>query len=310
MARGRGRGIEVVGLGQACVDYLGRVPRYPAEDGKVELEEIHMLCGGPASTAMVTLQALGIETTFLGSISDDHFGKMILRNLQEKGVDVSCLKVVPGYWSQFAFIAISKSGARTIFWHRGTVPPLSAKEINLKEFPDAKVLHMDGLMVEACIEAATQARALGLTVVLDAGSWREGSRELCALVDILIASEGFADPLVGENTPVEETLETLKSLGPQVVVITQGAKGSVGLGPEGLVRQEAFQVEVVDTTGAGDVYHGAYIYPLLKGHSMAHCMRFASAAAALSCTRVGAQAGIPTLEKVERLLKRGSPPSG
>ncbi len=307
MKKEPGTWIEVVGLGQACVDYLGLIPEYPEEDGKTELAETHMLCGGPASTAMVTLQALGIKTSFLGSISDDHFGKMILQNLVKKGVDVSQLKITPGYSSQFAFIAISRGGKRTIFWHRGTTPPLKAEDVNLKYFPEARVLHMDGLMAEACIEAARQAKAFGLTVVMDAGTWREGSKELCELVDILIASATFAAPLVGKDAPVEEALKALKSFGPQVVVITQGAKGSVGLGPEGLVRQEAFQVEEVDTTGAGDVYHGAYIYQLLRGGSMAECMRFASAAAALNCTRIGAQAGIPALEEVELLLETHSP---
>ena len=299
------RGIEVVGLGQACVDYLGMVPVFPHEDGKVELAEIHTFCGGPASTAMVTLATLGIRTSFLGSISDDHFGKKILENLRQKGVDTTCLKVRPGYSSQFAFIAISGGGRRTIFWHRGSVPPLSAQDINLRLFPDSRVLHMDGLMIQACLEAARQAKSMGIKVVMDAGTWREGSRELCSTVDILIASETFAAPLVGEDAPVQKALEALKSLGPEVVVITLGSRGSIGLGPEGLVMQAAYRVDAVDTTGAGDVYHGAYIYPMLQGKSMEYCMRFASAAAALNCTAIGAQGGIPQLRQVEELMNSG-----
>ena len=113
------QGIEVVGLGQACVDYLGRLDSYPEEDAKAELEELHMRCGGPASTALVTLSRLGVATSFLGSVSDDPFGTEIIRNLEKEKVSISRLKVTPGFTSQFAFIPVTRNGGkRTIFWNR------------------------------------------------------------------------------------------------------------------------------------------------------------------------------------------------
>jgi sulfofructose kinase len=297
--------IQVIGLGQACVDYLGSLGVYPQEDGKVELIDLHAQCGGPASTALVTLSRLGIKTTFLGSISDDVWGIEIVRGLKEEKVDSTFLKITPGYTSQFAFIAISEgSGNRTIFWHRGSVPHLRAADVDLSPFPGAKVLHVDGLMVEAAQEASRQARKRGLRVVLDAGTMREGSLELASLVDVLIASERFADPLVGEGMPPEKILRALGQLGPQEVIITRGSKGSMGLSGDEIIAQEAFQVDAKDTTGAGDVYHGAYIYGLLKGWNMRECMRFASATAALKCTEIGARKGIPSLRKVQRFLEQ------
>lgn len=295
--------VQVVGLGQACVDYLGRAPCYPPENGKVELLDLRMQCGGPASTALVTLARFGVHTSFLGSISDDYFGNKIVQNLKDQGVDISFLKVTPGLTSQFAFIAISKEGQRTIFWHRGSAPPISASEVDLSPFVNAKILHIDGLMVEACIEASRQAKSRGITVVMDAGTMREGSKELVSLVDVLIASETFAKPLVGEGADPKTVLKVLRDLGPRHVVITLGHKGSVGLNDDGLYEQPAFRVNAVDTTGAGDVYHGAYIYALLQGETMANCMRFASAAAALKCKQIGAQTGIPTLEQVKELIE-------
>jgi len=296
--------IEVVGLGQACVDYLGRVPSYPQEDGKVELLDLASQCGGPASTALVTLSRLGIKTSFLGSLSDDPIGAEILKGLQADRVDHSFLRITPGHTSQFAFIAVSRqSGNRTIFWHRGSVPPLKREEVDLSPFPGARVLHLDGLMIEASVEAARQAKARGLQVVLDAGTLRDGSLELAAQVDVLIASSRFAVPLVGENSPAEKALEALSRLGPREIVITLGSKGSVGWNRGELIAQSAFPVNVVDTTGAGDVYHGAYIYGLLQGWDMSPCMRFASAAAALKCRAIGARAGIPTLHEVTRFLE-------
>jgi sulfofructose kinase len=297
--------IEVIGLGQASVDYLGRVTSFPQEDHKVELLDLEDQCGGPASTALVTLSRLGVRTSFIGSISDDFFGKVILKGLNDEGVDASCLKISPGYTSQFAFIAISSGNAnRTIFWHRGSVAPLSAEDVDLTPFPGARVLHVDGLMIEASMEAARQARRMGLRVVMDAGTMREGSLDLVALVDTLIASERFAEPIVGARAATEKALDALRSLGPREVVITLGSRGSVGWGDGRIVSQAAFPVEAVDTTGAGDVYHGAYIYGLLQNWGMGESMRLASAAAAMKCRHVGARKGIPGLKEVLSFMKK------
>jgi sulfofructose kinase len=299
----RVKDVEVVGLGQACVDYLGRVPVFPQEDGKVELVDLYRQCGGPASTALVTLSRLGISCSFLGSVSDDPFGVDIIQGLKDDGVDFSFLKISPGYTSQFAFIAVSdKNGNRTVFWHKGTVPHLKKGEVDLSPFSRAKVLHLDGLMIEASLEAARQAKQNGLTVVLDAGTLREGSLQIVAYVDVLIASANFANPLVGTGASPEMALEALCSLGPKTVVITLGRQGSLGWDGNKATFQEAFPVKAVDTTGAGDVYHGAYIYGLLQGWPMAECMRYASAVAAMKCREVGARKGIPRLEEVRAFM--------
>ncbi|MBW1786762.1 MAG: sugar kinase [Deltaproteobacteria bacterium] len=296
--------VQVVGLGQACMDYLGQIPAYPDEDGKIQFDALHMQCGGPASTAMVTLSRLGIPTSFLGAVSDDVFGKEIVRNLEHECVDISFLKITPGYNSQFAFIAITAdSGKRTIFWHRGTVPVLTPAHVDLTPFAHARVLHLDNLMMEASMAAAAQARARGMIVVMDAGTLRNGSRELCAHVDVLIASRAFAYALSPLKKGPEAALRSLQALGPQQAVITLGPRGSIGRVRHETIQQPAFQVKTMDTTGAGDVYHGAYIYGLLQNWDMPRCMRFASAAAALKCTRIGAQAGIPLLDEVEKLIK-------
>ncbi|MBA7518415.1 Sulfofructose kinase [subsurface metagenome] len=295
--------IQVIGLGQACLDFLGRLKVYPEEDGKCELLDLHIQCGGPASTALVTLSRLGIQTSFLGSISDDHFGSEIVKGLKDEKVDSSYLKITPGYTSQFAFIAITQAGAnRTVFWHRGSVPHLRAADVDLSPFSKAKILHLDGLMIEACLEAARQARKRGISVVMDAGTMRDGSRELVSLVDVLIASEGFAEALVGKGAPPEKVLAALRQLGPKEVIITRGSKGSVGLSGEELLFQKAFSIDSVDTTGAGDVYHGGYIYGLLQGWDVPECMRFASATAALKCREIGARKGIPRLEEIKEFL--------
>jgi len=304
MAKRRSKRIQVVGLGQACVDYVGRVPGYPAEDSKTELEGVFTSCGGPAATALVTLARSGISTSFLGSISDDPFGVQIVDTLKKEEVDTSCLKITPGRASQFAFIAVTKGeGHRTIFWSRSSAPELTPEEVSLDRFPDARILHLDGLMVDAGKEAARQANQQQMTVVMDAGTLREGSLDLVKRVDVLIASEPFAEALVGPEAPLQKALEELRAMGPREVVITLGARGSIGLNEAGMVRQAAFPVVSIDTTGAGDVYHGAYVFGLLEGWTMARCMAFASAAAALKCRNGGGWQGIPDIRAIQEFMK-------
>ena len=296
--------VQVVGLGQACVDYVGRVPVYPVEDSKMELEGLFTSCGGPAATALVTLARLGIPTSFLGTVSDDPFGVQIADSLEEERVNISFLKITPGHSSQFAFIAVTMGeGKRTIFWNRSSAPELTPKEVSLDRFPGARILHLDGLMLDAGKEAAEQAKKRGMTVVMDTETLREGTLELLSRVDILIVSESFADALVGAEAPRQRSLEGLRELGPRQVVITLGAKGSVGLDRNGFVRQHAFPVVSMDTTGAGDVYHGAYTYGLFQRWNMAECMAFASAAAALKCMNGGGWRGIPDIKAIDGLMK-------
>jgi ribokinase len=302
--KSKGPPVQVVGLGQVCVDYVGRLPGYPAEDSKTELGELFTSCGGPAATALVALARSGVSTSFLGSISDDPFGVQIIETLEKEEVDTSCLKITPGYTSQFAFIAVTRGeGKRTIFWSRSSAPELTPHDVSLDRFPHARILHLDGLMLDAGREAALQARERDMTVVMDAGTLREGSLDLVKRVDVLIASEDFAESLAGGGGSVQSALEPLMDMGPREVVITLGARGSIGLSGHGMVRQAAFPVTSRDTTGAGDVYHGAYIYGLLQGWSMARCMAYAAAAAALKCINGGGWRGIPGIEAIQDFVK-------
>ena len=297
--------IQVIGLGQACLDCLARIPTYPDEDHKVEMTDIQFQCGGPASTALVTLARLDIDTAFFGSISDDANGLEIRRGLVHEKVETTYLKMTPGYTSQFAFIGITEeTGNRTIFWHRGSVPPLRPEDVDLRPFSEAKILHLDDVMIDASMEAVRQARTQGLRVVMDAGTMREGAGDLASLVDVLIASERFTEQFTGPLAAPEVALKALMALGPKDVVITLGPKGSIGWNGKEVHFQRAFPIDAKDTTGAGDVYHGAYIYGLLQGWVMRECMRFASAVSAIKCKDIGARKGIPRLDDVKKFLRQ------
>ena len=295
---------DVVGLGQCCVDYLAVVGQYPGVNEKREVNNFTVQGGGPVATAMVTLSRLGASTSFIGKISDDYFGTLIKDSLTGEHVNIDHIVIEKGGSSQLAFIVIEKeTGKRTIFWSRPTVTPISPDEINKELIRNAKVLHLDELMIEGSLEAARCAKDAGVTVVVDAGSLREGSLELIKMADYFITSEDFAKQYYYNNyDPKAAAMELLK-LGSRAVVVTLGDKGSITVSKESYFYQPAFKVKAVDTTGCGDVFHGAFVFGLLQKWDLKETIRFASATAALKCRNIGGRAAIPDLRDVEEFLE-------
>ena len=294
---------DVVGLGQCCIDYLGAVEHYPDVDEKEEVSNLTVQGGGPVATAMVTLSRLGASTAFIGKISDDYFGDLIKDGLTSEFVNIDHIIVEKGKSSQFAFIVIEKETAkRTVLWSRATVTPLRSEEINRGVINTAKILLLDGLEKEGSMAAAECAREAGVTIVVDAGSMREGALALVNLSDYFIASEDFARQFSHDNDPKAAAMELL-GLGAKTVIITLGEKGSICVSPESYFYQPAFKVKAVDTTGCGDVFHGAFISGLLRKWDLRETIRFASAAAALKCREIGGRTAIPDLREVEDFLE-------
>ncbi len=298
---------DVVGLGQCCIDYLGVVKEYPDINAKEEVNNLTVQGGGPAATAMVTLSRLGVSATFIGKISDDYFGDLIKEGLVSELVNIDHIVVEKDKKSQFAFIVIEKeTGKRTVLWSRATVSPLRADELNSNVISTANVLLLDGLEKEASMVAAEYAREAGVTIVVDAGSMREGALALINISDYFIASEDFASQFSSANDPKATAMELL-GLGAKTVIVTLGEKGSICVTPEKYFYQPAFKVKAVDTTGCGDVFHGAFIFGLLQKWDLNETMRFASATAALKCREIGGRTAIPNLRDVEEFLENDKP---
>ena len=291
-------GFDVVGIGQCCLDYIGVVDSYPPVNEKIELDTFKIEGGGPTATAMVTLSRLNVPTGFIGKISDDHFGSAIKLGLEEEGVDVSGMVEDYGKISQFAFICVEKeTGHRNVFFTRGSVSPLKFDEINKDYINNCRILHLDGLMINASIKAAKYARSIGKKVSLDAGTLRgsgdSGMIELCRHTDYLVTSEKFASSYTDQSTDFERALRKLKKLGPEIVCITLGKKGSIAIKDDYIIRHPAFKLKAVDTTGAGDVYHGGFLYGILKGYDIKKTLAFASFISAMKCRELGGRSGIP-----------------
>lgn len=297
------RRCDVTGLGFCSWDYVCAVPRVPL-DGKVEIQRRLNQGGGPAATATFAARRLGAETAFVGVVGDDECGRDILRELRAEGVDVSGIAIRPGGESAVTFCwAEQETGGRSIAWARGNAAPLRPEEVDLAKIRASRALHLDGLQTEAALHAAVAARAAGVTVCLDAGTLVPRIEELIAQCDIVVAAEIFVRRFCGTDDP-GEALPSLCRRGPRLAVVTQGARGSVGYDGKEFVRVPAFAVKVVDTTGAGDVYHGAFLLRHLEGATLAETMRFASGAAALKCEALGGRTGIPTRQRLDEFLRR------
>lgn len=257
------------------------------------------------ATALVTCARWGVRTACIGFVGDDPFGDFIRSDLADEGVDVSALARVPSSRSQFALVvAEAGTGKRNIFWNRGVQATPERSPLDLAMIPKASFLHLDGLMAEASIAAARLARAHGVPVMFDGGTLREGSLELAGLTDYLVVSHKFSIQYLSTDDPARAALE-LARLGPAMVTVTLGAGGSVTFTREGTFTQRALEIDAVDTTGAGDVFHGALIFGILEGWEPVAAIRIATAAAGLKCLEPGGRAGIPTLEAALKAAAAG-----
>ncbi|HTF99229.1 MAG TPA: PfkB family carbohydrate kinase [Nitrospirota bacterium] len=295
--------MPVVGIGQCAWDVLAIVDRIPEADTKKEVLVWEEQGGGPVATALTALSRFGIPGTFYGVIGDDREGASIRQSLLDEGVDVRGLVRRFQASSQTAFIAIEKAmGTRTIFWKRPTGDPLTPDELPTDFLDSADFLLLDGLMNNVSLFAARAARKAGVPVMLDAGRVREGMLELARTSDYVIGSEEFARDL-GWRDDAEAFRQNADTLSTGIVTITLGSRGSVTYAQGEIIFCPAFAVEVVDTTGAGDVFHGGFLYGLLQKWPLMDTLRFASAAAAMKCRKLGGRKGIPGLEEVFEFLK-------
>jgi len=300
---GRSKKIHVTGLGQCSWDYLSVINDYPEADSKCEVKEWHEKGGGPVATALVALARLGVACSFYGVRGDDERGIMIARSLEKEGIYTGNLLTRKNSTSQKAFITVeSPGGRRTIFWKRPSGQALSPLELGEDFLSNTSFLLLDGLMKEASIYAAKEARRRKIPVMLDAGSLRDGMVELARESDYVVGSEKFAIDL-GWKGDREAFYLLLKEIGIGRTTITFGDGGSITFSEEGIMEIPAFKVDAIDTTGAGDVFHGGYIYGLLQGWDSRKTIKFASAFAALKCREPGGRAGIVSFEEVIQFME-------
>ncbi|MFT4729889.1 MAG: sulfofructose kinase [Granulosicoccus sp.] len=295
--------LSVTGVGTAVVDYVGVVDHYPAQDTQIELQTFSKQTGGNVATAMVTLARLGAKASFLGKFGEDELGKMVHADLTANGVDLSGSLRETGGSMGFAFIIVEAgTGRRTILWTGEGKSHLAAHEVDREAILASRYLHLDHYSMEAAIAAARIAKEGNVQVVLDAEHVQPGIEELLPLVDVLIACADFAYAYTGTDNCDDALAALFDNTAAHTVAITAGDQGSYCRTAGETHRQIAFPIKAVDTTGCGDVYHGAFIFGLMQDWPLAHIAEFASAAATLNCRGLGGQSAIPDLQEVEDFL--------
>ena len=298
---------DLLGLGCTAVDDILYVPNYPFPDGKVQVRHRERHGGGLCATALVAAARLGARCAFAGTLGDDEGSRFVLETFRREGVDVRHRVRRPEAGPIRSVIVVDETRrTRSIFYHpapgAGAAANLPSKEFIRR----ARVLLVDRFGIPGMIRAARVARAAGIPVVGDFESFGlPRFPELLDLVDHVIVSEGFARQFTGAKTPAAAA-KALWCRDRAAVVITCGAAGGWYLEPGGRVARpfSAFRIQAVDTTGCGDVFHGAYAVALARGLPLMERLRLASATAALKARKRGGQAGIPDGRTVERFLAK------
>jgi len=298
-------GIDVLCVGTAAYDLIFAVDAHPGADEKRAAGDLVRCGGGPAANASLTISRLGHTAAFAGYLGDDPFGDENLDDLTAAGVRTN-LVLRGSSPTPMSAVIVKPDGQRSLVYYRASSGFLPPESIDLVQV-DPKVILFDGHEPHVSIPLADEARGRGIPIILDAGSVRQGTVELAARCDHLVCALKFALDYTGVNDE-EEALNQLSNLAP-TVVITLGDRGLIWGKGEERGRQPAFAVNAVDTTGAGDIFHGAYAAALLQGREWPDMLRYASAAAALCCTKMGARLGIPSKEEVETFLAGAPQPT-
>jgi sulfofructose kinase len=306
---------DVVGVGANSTDFVYRLPEYPVPDGplsKLRIGSHERSPGGQIATALSACAALGLQTSYIGTISSDQNGEFIRDALSTRGIDMSRAIVRAGV-NPFAVILVAEGvasrglkrgsgqGERIVLWDRPAEMALKPADLPKDLAVSTRLVHVDDVDPDAAIAAGKAGIAAGVHVTSDIEAARPKTPAILDAVTIPIFAEHVPGDLTGERD-IERALRILRQRHAGMLVVTLGSRGAAMLDGDRYLRQPAFPVDVIDTTGAGDVFRAGFIYALLRGDPPDGILRFACAAAGASCTRRGAVASVPSLSEVQSLI--------
>ncbi len=291
---------EVVGMGLNSVDFLCVVPEFPAPNSKMEMLQFCKQGGGQVATAMVALSRWSVKTKYVGKVGEDEWGQFSLDSLRQENVDVSSVTVEPNATNQFAAIIVDRtSGERTILWNRDERLMYRMGELRKEEVCSGKLLHLDGHDIHAAIQSARWAKEEGIPTVVDLDKVEPLTSELIKEIDFVITSSRFPTLFTRISDPERALIEMQRQTS-GFVCATLGQEGAIAFVDGDILYARGSEINAVDTTGAGDVFHAGFIYGLLQNWEVEEILRFANSAAALKCREFGGRRGIPTLEEIQR----------
>jgi sugar/nucleoside kinase (ribokinase family) len=296
---------DILGIGHACYDTYGILDVMPAIDTVGWLDTLDCQGGGAATQAMVAAARLGMKTAVAAVVGDDPQGLFLKEEFEKEGINIEGLQVIPGAGTSRAFAMAERStGRRTIFVYPGSLPDMETGDTLKQLILRSRMVHLDATAYRPAFDAAVFAKSRGIPVSLDgceAGAGREKLKALIGVTDILIANEWYPRSVTGMEDP-EEAFRALAGMGPRIVIATQGRNGSWLIDGGEIRKFPAYAVPVTDTTGAGDVFHGAFLAAHLTGMPMAEAIRYASACSAVNCMTLGGRRGIPSREALEHFI--------
>lgn len=294
---------DVVGFGIATTDHLGVVDRYPQEDTKQGLTDYAQQGGGTVATPLVACARLGLRTAYLGRAGYDPASEFIIRDFRREGVDAQHIIRDATFEPPVGIIVVNpKNHSRTIMWYGRKTAPLAPDRLDRSVIENSRVLYLDAHETDASVAAAGWARAAGRTVMVDADNLNEGLERVLPSAHVIIGSAQFGSAFSGDDDPERAAHRLFERYG-GISGITAGARGSWIVSDDERFHQPAFPVDVLDTTGAGDVYHGAFAVGLIRRWPLRDIARFASAVAAMKCRRLGGRAGIPRFDEAVAFLR-------
>ena len=301
------RRIDVVGVGENATDVVIRVKEFPAPGAKVQVESVTRRAGGSVATALIACLRLGLRVRYIGSVGSDELGRFQLAGLRREKLDLSEFRTIPTARTRVSHILVDQStGERTILWERDARLSLRAASLRPVVVGGARAVHLDASDLGASLRVARIARRAGIPVVGDVDTFYPGVARLLPLIDHLIVSSEFIAPGTGEVDPLVALGRLAELTRGRLVGVTLGRDGVLVLSAGRFVYSPGFSVEAVDTTGAGDVFHGAFVYGLVRGWELKEILEFSNAMAALNSTKLGARGGIASERMARRLMARGT----
>jgi sulfofructose kinase len=295
----------VVGVGINATDMVIRLPRFPTVDSKVEVTSADRKAGGQVASAIVACRRWGLPARYVGKIGDDSAGRFQIEEMRREGVEAHWITAA-GHASQSAFILVDEpSGERTVLWKRERGIALEPSDLKREWISGAGGLLVDGHDTAAAARAARWARELNIPVVADLDNRYPGVEELLHFVNFPITSKDFPERITGERELLKSLPQMFAEFKCRLTGATLGRLGVIVWDGSHFTLCPGFRVHAIDTTGAGDVFHGAFLYGLFHGWRVQEILEFSCAAAALNCESLGARGGIRPLEEIEKLRRGG-----
>ncbi|WP_322200720.1 carbohydrate kinase family protein [Acutalibacter intestini] len=296
---------DIAGYDMPCVDLLVNVDVFPKPNGGTGVNALSWQGGGKVASGLAAAARLGARCAILGAVGSDDYGRFVEKDFQRHGVDTAGLYPREGETTSLSIVISDReTQGRSIVYRHGSAAPLDPHELNQAVLADCQWFFISHV-TETAMAGVRQAKAAGAKVMVDADSYSSELMEQIGQINVFIGSEFFYDVLFHDKN-YQANCKEICAKGPEVAVFTLGPKGSVGYSQEaGFFQVPAYQVPVMDTTGAGDVFHGAYLAAAVRGLAPVECARVATAAACIKCTRMGGRAGVPDWDTAQKLLQTG-----